>query len=635
MASNNSINNQALNGFTASGGNINISADAASATVNVGTGASPKVTNIGSSNTTSQTSVNGGTLGVTMNSGTGAIFIGSDATTSTVAVANGAGNKSLFLGSNAAGSTTSVLSESGGMTFASNTGNMNFIAGTGTISMANDIDNNSINIATGSANKTLTMGSVNSVSATAIRSGSGGLALSANVGQITMNSGGGIISISGDAAANSINIGNAAAIKTVVVGSGNSTSQTTIQSGTGPLGLLTANGAVTVTTGTGTVTVSGDATANTVNIASGAGNKTLFLGSTNTTSTTTMRSGSGGIVINNSSNPINIGTDTGSNTISIATGPGSRSLNMGNAATQTIHLGAINLGSYTGANQRFLTVDAVGDLGTFANPLPPATGGTGTSTVFAAGSVPFIGASGVYNQNNAQFFWDNTNARLGIGTTTPFTPLTVVRTTGALAVDPLVRVTGTKTTMVYTSDNDNPTFAFSRTGGVSGTFGSVFFTFDNGGGAGALNNVFNFSGAVSITGALSKGSGTFTIDHPLDPYNKLLQHSFIESPDMMNIYNGNVALDADGTATITMPDWFSALNMDFKYQLTCIGGFAPVYISHKWNGTNFRIAGGYEALEVSWQITGIRNDRFAQANRIQVEVTKETPHYRHPDLWRD
>jgi len=54
-----------------------------------------------------------------------------------------------------------------------------------------------------------------------------------------------------------------------------------------------------------------------------------------------------------------------------------------------------------------------------------AGGGTGTTTQFTTGSVVFTGASGIYTQNNAQFFWDNTNFRLGIGTATPTQGLTV------------------------------------------------------------------------------------------------------------------------------------------------------------------------------------------------------------------
>ena len=132
-----------------------------------------------------------------------------------------------------------------------------------------------------------------------------------------------------------------------------------------------------------------------------------------------------------------------------------------------------------------------------------------------------------------------------------------------------------------------------------------------------------FVGNVHVTGTLSKGGGSFKIDHPLDPENKYLQHSFVESPDMMNVYNGNVTLGADGQAWVDLPDYFDALNRDFRYQLTCIGGFAPVYIAEKIDGNRFQIAGGTPGLEISWQVTGIRRDAWAEANRIQVEVDKD------------
>ena len=145
-----------------------------------------------------------------------------------------------------------------------------------------------------------------------------------------------------------------------------------------------------------------------------------------------------------------------------------------------------------------------------------------------------------------------------------------------------------------------------------------------------------FEGDVDIIGILSKSSGTFKIDHPLDPENKYLYHSFVESPDMMNIYNGNVVLDANGEAVVTMPEWFEALNMEFRYQLTCIGGFAQVYIASEIADNQFKIAGGKPGLKVSWQVTGVRQDPFANANRVQVEVDKpddEIGTYLHPEAW--
>ncbi len=146
-----------------------------------------------------------------------------------------------------------------------------------------------------------------------------------------------------------------------------------------------------------------------------------------------------------------------------------------------------------------------------------------------------------------------------------------------------------------------------------------------------------FNGDVDVTGTLSKGGGSFKIDHPLDPENKYLYHSFVESPDMMNVYNGNVVTDANGEAVIELPGYFDALNRDFRYQLTAIGGPGPnLYVAEKIANNRFRIAGGEPGMEVSWQVTGVRKDAFAQANRIQVEVDKaktERGKYLHPQAF--
>jgi hypothetical protein len=159
-------------------------------------------------------------------------------------------------------------------------------------------------------------------------------------------------------------------------------------------------------------------------------------------------------------------------------------------------------------------------------------------------------------------------------------------------------------------------------------------TNNTGGGKGILiSGDGDVGGDFDISGLLSKGGGSFKIDHPLDPENKFLYHSFVESPDMLNIYNGTVTLDANGRARVELPDWFEALNSDFRYQLTCIGGFAPVYVAGKVSGNAFEVAGGTAGLEVSWQVTGVRKDPFAQAQRIQVEVEKtaeEKGYYLYP-----
>jgi hypothetical protein len=145
------------------------------------------------------------------------------------------------------------------------------------------------------------------------------------------------------------------------------------------------------------------------------------------------------------------------------------------------------------------------------------------------------------------------------------------------------------------------------------------------------------NGNAQVTGSLSKGGGSFKIDHPLDPARKYLYHSFVESPDMMNVYNGTVALDREGRARVELPDWFEALNRDFRYQLTAVGAPAPnLHISSKVADGTFAIAGGQEGQEVSWQVTGIRQDAWANAHRIPVEVEKPTRdegRYLHPELF--
>jgi hypothetical protein len=65
---------------------------------------------------------------------------------------------------------------------------------------------------------------------------------------------------------------------------------------------------------------------------------------------------------------------------------------------------------------------------------------------------------------------------------------------------------------------------------------------------------------VAINGTLAKTAGSFRIDHPPDPEHKYLSHSFVENPDMMNVYNGNATLDASGRATVVLPEYFEPLN---------------------------------------------------------------------------
>jgi len=132
-----------------------------------------------------------------------------------------------------------------------------------------------------------------------------------------------------------------------------------------------------------------------------------------------------------------------------------------------------------------------------------------------------------------------------------------------------------------------------------------------------------FRGSVKIFGTLSKAAGSFQIDHPLDPEHKYLSHSFVESPDMMNVYNGNVTLDELGRATVELPAYFEALNRDFRYQLTAVGTPGPnLYVAEGVTRNRFKIAGGRAYARVSWQVTGVRQDSYANEHRIRVEEDK-------------
>ncbi|MEW6127832.1 MAG: hypothetical protein AB1757_12410 [Acidobacteriota bacterium] len=145
-----------------------------------------------------------------------------------------------------------------------------------------------------------------------------------------------------------------------------------------------------------------------------------------------------------------------------------------------------------------------------------------------------------------------------------------------------------------------------------------------------------FAGNVQVTGNLSKAGGSFKIDHPLDPENKYLYHSFVESPDMMNIYNGTITTDANGEATVTLPNWFEALNQDFRYQLTVIGTFAQAIVGEEIKDNRFVVKTNAPNVKVSWQVTGIRHDAYANKHRIPVEEQKpdnERGLLLHPDAF--
>jgi len=142
-------------------------------------------------------------------------------------------------------------------------------------------------------------------------------------------------------------------------------------------------------------------------------------------------------------------------------------------------------------------------------------------------------------------------------------------------------------------------------------------------------------GDLACTGTVTGGVHANKIDHPLDPANKYLVHSGVESPDRKTVYDGVVALDANGEASVQLPAYVESLNGQFRYQLTAIGAPGPnLYIAEEISRNQFRIAGGKPGMKVSWQVTGIRQDAWSKANPPVVEEEKssdERGYYLHPE----
>jgi len=159
----------------------------------------------------------------------------------------------------------------------------------------------------------------------------------------------------------------------------------------------------------------------------------------------------------------------------------------------------------------------------------------------------------------------------------------------------------------------------------------------------AYDNATAFNGQTvtasgeTHVGILSKASGTFTIDHPLDPDNKILNHYFVESPDMTNIYRGTAVLGQNGQAEVFLPAYFDTLNCRPLIQVSAIGS-GDAYIQEKVKGNRF-VIGGTPGTEVSWIVTGQRRDPTAEITRIlmPVEQVKEgdlAGHFLDDDLLR-
>ncbi len=234
-------------------------------TLRFGTGSGVKTTFIGSTNTTSGTTVSGGTNGATLststtagpinitNTGTGIIniandtgtgvvnIVGSSATTArTVNIATGGtASKVLTLGSTALASSATLQSGTGNVVLTTQTtgqiqigndvatGNIFIASSTGTRSVliGTGTSTQTLSFGTGSGAKTVGVGSTNTTSSTAVSAGSGGISLTtaATTGNITAtNTSTGILNLFNDAGTGAVNLvgGAATGARSINIGTG-------------------------------------------------------------------------------------------------------------------------------------------------------------------------------------------------------------------------------------------------------------------------------------------------------------------------------------------------------------------------------------------------------------------------------
>ncbi len=169
--------------------------------------------------------------------------------------------------------------------------------------------------------------------------------------------------------------------------------------------------------------------------------------------------------------------------------------------------------------------------------------------------------------------------------------------------------------------------------------GTNYGIYSNGATGGGTNWAGYFQGDVHVNGNLSaSGAKPFKIDHPLDPANKYLTHFALESNEVLNVYTGNAVTNENGKVTVRLPDYFEAANKDFKYQLTIVDEekFAMARVSRKISDNQFEISTDIPGIEVSWQVTAVRNDKAIQKYAMPSVSDKpahEKGKYLNPELY--
>jgi|GEM_PF-853752 len=252
------------------------------------------------------------------------------------------------------------------------------------------------------------------------------------------------------------------------------------------------------------------------------------------------------------------------------------------------------------------------------NYLTSGSGGafTGVDGLYAKGTNATSGTGIIGLGNNLA-----TSFTLTGGSGGAFTGIDGVYAKGANATGTGVVGVGNNITTAQTISNGS---GGSFTGNPVGVYGKAMNTGGSGiWGIGVLGDGAQF-GVYSITTLGANSTKSFIIDHPLDPENKFLKHYSMESPEVINFYRGNVILDDNGEAIVTLPDYFTAININYSYTLTPIGSYSDTYIAQEIDEDGkFKIAGGNPNQKISWYVYAERNDVNVNLNSFHKAVVVE------------
>jgi hypothetical protein len=201
---------------------------------------------------------------------------------------------------------------------------------------------------------------------------------------------------------------------------------------------------------------------------------------------------------------------------------------------------------------------------------------------------------------------DSANSRVGINTATPWESFDMAASNN-LGVG-LELTFGTHAN----SDNYVSYINFHGYQGGASQFRDVYW---GNGKQGRLMYFDGSSGAVTVDGAFSKGSGTFDIAHPTKGGDWRLRHSFIEGPQADLIYRGTVTLTA-GTATVDLDEasgmtagTWEALCRD-PWTMAASSGNAVEWVL---DGSTLTITGPADAV-CSWMVIAERQDDHIKAD---------------------